>query len=353
MKRIGKRIVCVLLAAVLLGACAFSAFAANEYMLNAHWKAVVGSEATQMLENGDTFVLFCYRATCGNSKYIGAKVLEDWMDTYGKDVYGVDVDGDDGTPAFVWAAMNKTSGTLPFVAFVRDGVAQAFSPEDDLVAYADMLNDTFFTFYTDVTRVSLSVETTPDKTVYNTGEPLDTTGMTLRMVCADGSEEIVKTGYTCVGFSSDEPGHKTVTVRYRNLETKFTAVVNTPDGKPAVWVVQPAKDKLRYGNTTTLTADFCNLPEDVQVEWTYAVKTIRGIRTVQGTGPRFGVKADGFTQKVTVTAAATTADGSPILNANGEAVVATHTIRFQNNIFFRLQFFFENLFNRSGCGSEI
>ncbi len=348
-----RRFVCLLLAAALIGACGFAAAAANEYMENAHWKSVTGSEAAHMFENGETFVLDCYRASCGNSKYVGAKVLMDWMDTYGKDVCGVDVDASDGVPAFVWTALGKKSATLPFVAFVRDGKVTAYSPEGDLTAFSELLNDTFFAFYPDVTRVSLTILTPPDKTVYQTDEPLDTTGMTLRAVHADGSEEIVSDGFACSGFSSAVPGHRTVTVTYNGMQTTFAVAVNTPDGEPSVWIEQPAKSKLRYGSSATLTADFCTLPADARVEWTYSFRDIHGTQTQNGTGTTLSLTAKGYSQTVTVTAAAIAADGSPILDRNGEAVTAQHAIRFQNNVFYRLWVFFENLFSRSGCGSQL
>ena len=160
-------------------------------------------------------------------------------------------------------------------------------------------------------------------------------------------------GFVCNGFSSDTPGHKTVTVSYDGMQTSFTAAVNTPDGKPSLWVVQPAKSKLPYGYTTRLTVDWCNMPDYVQVEWKYSFRTIRAIETKTGTGTAFPVSAKGFTQNVTVTAAALDANGNPIRSADGEPVTAEHTIRFQNNVFYRLQYFFDRLFDRNGCGSEI
>ena len=353
MKSFGRRVFCVILAAALVCVCGMSAFAVNEYMNHARWQSVTGSEAAAKYQNGDAFVLDCYRSTCGNSKYIGAKVLMDWMDLYGKDVYGVDVDAKDGVPSFVWEALGKTSATLPFVAFVRGGEVQAFSPEGDMTAFVDAINDAFFAFYTDVTRVSLNMLTPPVKTVYTTGEPLDLTGMTLEAVRPDGSRETVTDGFECTGFSSDTPGHKTVTLTFDGMQTSFTAVVNTPDGKSAVWIEQPARSKLRYGYKTRLTADWCNMPDDIHVEWTYSVRTIRGIENKTETGTDVVLTAEGFSQKVTVTLAAIGADGSPILNSDGEAVTTTHTIRFQNNVFYRLLYFFEKLFDRDGCGSEI
>ncbi len=353
MKTFFKRIVSALLAVSLLCACGFAVFGVNEYMLNPRWKGIAGSETVKMLESGERFVLFCYRSTCGNSKYIGAKVLMDWMDVYGKEIYGVDVDASDGVPAFVWSAMGKKRATLPFVAFVQNGQAQAFSPEGDLTAFADGINDAFFAFYPDVTRVSLTIVTPPDKTVYQTNEPLDTTGMTLQAMRPDGSAETVTEGFVCSGFSSDTPGHKTVTVSFDGMETSFVAAVNTPDGKPSVWFVQPARTKLRYGYTTRLTADFCNLPEDTTMEWTYTLRTVHGTQTKSGTGMSFPLTAEGFSQTVTVTAKAVRADGVPILIGDGEAVTAQHAIRFQNNVFFRIWLFFEKLFDRDGCGSEI
>lgn len=353
MSRYLKRIACVFLAAALLCACGFGAFAVNEYMKHDRWHAIAGSEATKKAENGDTFVMMCYRNTCGNCKYIGANVVMEWMDTYGKDVYGVDVDGQDGVPSFVWTAMGKTSATLPFLAFVRDGEAQAYSPEGDLEAFAEEMNDAFFAFFDDVARKSLSVVTMPDKTVYTTGEALDLTGLTVQLTRTDATTETLTEGFTCTGFSSDKPGHKTITVSYEDVQTTFVVAVNTPDGKPAVWVEQPAKAKLPYANTARLTADYCNLPQDAHLEWSYQYLTIRGKQSVSETGTSVRMTADGFTQNVTVTVTAVGADGQTILTENGEAVTSSHTIRFQNNIFYRLKALIDKLLGRGGCDSEV
>ncbi len=353
MRKTLKRIACALLAAMLLGTCAFGAFAVNEYMKHDRWHAITASEAVKKLNDGDTFVMMCYRTGCGNCKYIGANVVMEWMDTYDKDVYGVDVDASEGVPSFIWDAMGKTSATLPFLAFVQNGKAQAFSPEGDLEAFAEKLNDTFFSFFDDVARKSLTVVTMPEKTVYNTGETLDTTGLTLELVRKDATTETLTDGYTCTGFSSDQPGHKTITVSYEDVQTTFVVAVNTPDGKPAVWVEQPAKSKLPYKNSTRLTADYCNLPEDAHMEWSYQYTTIRGKQSVTQNGASVVLTAEGFSQNVTVTVTAVGADGKTIVNGNGDPVTATHTIRFQNNIFYRLKALIDKLLGRGGCESEV
>lgn len=61
--------------------------------------------------------------------------------------------------------------------------------------------------------VGIVISKNPDKTVYQTGEALDVSGMEIRMIRADGSEETIS-DYTLDGFDSTSQGSKTVTVSY-------------------------------------------------------------------------------------------------------------------------------------------
>ena len=77
-----------------------------------------------------------------------------------------------------------------------------------------------------VTLTSISVNTHPLKTVYEIGEPLDTTGLVLKLTYSDDSTDTVTSGFTTSGFSSATAGTKTVTVQYGGLTTSFIVTVN-------------------------------------------------------------------------------------------------------------------------------
>ena len=72
----------------------------------------------------------------------------------------------------------------------------------------------------------VSVVTLPYKTNYVTDDVLDTTGLTLRAKYADGTEEVVSTGFTVTGFDASSEGEKTVTVAYYDAKTSFTVNVD-------------------------------------------------------------------------------------------------------------------------------
>lgn len=69
---------------------------------------------------------------------------------------------------------------------------------------------------------SISIETLPDKTVYEHGQILDTTGMTVRAHYSDGSSELV-TGWSIVGSQTLNYGTDHVTVSYSESDVTVTA----------------------------------------------------------------------------------------------------------------------------------
>ena len=77
-----------------------------------------------------------------------------------------------------------------------------------------------------VTLSSIAIATAPAKTVYEIGEALDTTGLTLTATYSDGSTVSVTSGYTVSGFTSATAGEKTVTVTYEGKTATFTVTVN-------------------------------------------------------------------------------------------------------------------------------
>lgn len=79
----------------------------------------------------------------------------------------------------------------------------------------------------DAAPAALTVEQLPLRTVYRTGETLDHSGLILRLIYSDDSAELVSSGYTVEGFSSEATGIKTLTVTYENLTATFDVEVVT------------------------------------------------------------------------------------------------------------------------------
>ena len=104
---------------------------------------------------------------------------------------------------------------------------------------------------------SIAVATAPIKTVYQLGEALDTTGLTLTLRYGDGSTDTLSDWYTVSGFDSATAGTKTVTVTYRGKSTSFNVTVKAPVTLAGIAVAtQPTKTVYQLGeelNTAGLT----------------------------------------------------------------------------------------------------
>ncbi len=104
---------------------------------------------------------------------------------------------------------------------------------------------------TENTLQSITV-TPPKKLSYMQGESLDTTGMTVTAVYADGSKKTVTEGYTLSGFSSEKVGECKVTVSYQNKTAAFTATITQKVYQPGMYeiIAQPYVN-LRAGADTS------------------------------------------------------------------------------------------------------
>lgn len=72
---------------------------------------------------------------------------------------------------------------------------------------------------------SLSVSRYPNKTEYQIGDSLDTTGLQLELKNSDGSTSYITDGFSISGFSSDSAGKKTIVVSYQGKTTSFFVTV--------------------------------------------------------------------------------------------------------------------------------
>ena len=331
-----QKAVCVLLAVFLLtGSAVLTADAANQYRRNRHWQAVTAERAVQMYEQGESFILYCYRATCSNCQTVGNQLLTEWMDGDGTDVCGLSVDGVGGIPDFVFSV--RKSRTLPFVAFVRDGQVLSFSKEGTLDEYMQTLRNVYAVYREGgLLQNRLTVITLPDVLRYPVGAEPDYTGLVLRADYTDGRTQTVTQGYTVSDVSTDTPGRKTVTVTYDGIQTSFDIRVDTPDGTPAVRIMPLENAEIRFGRTLTLSADTDNMPPDARITWRCGVRAPFAAKTLTGEGDTFSVTASGVPQTVAVYASITAPDGSVFAETQ-------QSVRFDNGLQSRFLYWLEML----------
>ncbi|MBQ4338759.1 MAG: bacterial Ig-like domain-containing protein [Clostridia bacterium] len=87
-----------------------------------------------------------------------------------------------------------------------------------------------------VTLSSISINTNPDKMVYEIGEAFDSSGLTLKATYSDGSSEIISSGFTCSSVNTSAAGSKRVTVTYGGKTAALNITVKNPVTVSAVAV---------------------------------------------------------------------------------------------------------------------
>lgn len=104
-----------------------------------HWIESSASALTEKRNAGDVFVSIYYSEICFSSGP-WRLFVEEWMNEYGIDVYGVDTDEDE-IPIWVWAGLSGRSVTLPVIC-VTDGTSYAcFSGKDSTRAIQERVRE--------------------------------------------------------------------------------------------------------------------------------------------------------------------------------------------------------------------
>ena len=126
-----------------------------------------------------------------------------------------------------------------------------------------------------VTLEKIEVATAPNKTVYQIGESLDTTGLTLKATYSDKTTKTITSGYTVSGFDSSVAGPKTVTVSYNGKNTTFTVTVQQREVDPDAPKIIIDSVKAAAGEMVTVEARLENNPGINSVSMKIAYDTTR------------------------------------------------------------------------------
>ena len=106
---------------------------------------------------------------------------------------------------------------------------------------------------------SIDVVTSADKTVYEVGEEIDTSGLSLKVKYKDGSEEVVNDGWM-VTYDTSSVGEKQVNIIYGEKNISYQITVNQGE---------LPKLSLNYSNLDILYGTGIQLIADVQTKYDY------------------------------------------------------------------------------------
>lgn len=125
--------------------------------------------------------------------------------------------------------------------------------------------------------VSAQIETAPYKTMYYTGDALDTSGLSLILTYSDASTAIITDGFAVSGYDSSSAGYKTITVSYGGKSATFTVLVKTPS-------ITLGTDNLALNIGETYTVSVATDPagQPVSVTQTGSAVTVNNLGVITG-----------------------------------------------------------------------
>ncbi len=94
--------------------------------------------------------------------------------------------------------------------------------------YSTNSNLTLYAVWEKIVLDKVEIKFPPTKTIYNTGESLDTSGLTLTLTYSDGTVKNITSGFSVSGFDSSKSGKQTVYVSYDGKKVKYSVTVKEP-----------------------------------------------------------------------------------------------------------------------------
>lgn len=112
-----------------------------------------------------------------------------------------------------------------------------------------------FSFPVQVVRaeiVGIKVQTEPEKTEYFVGEKVDASGLSITVQYSDGSEETLKTGFTCEEKTLEKAGKSDVEVTYSDMTASFAVTAKKDTVTGVTLKTAPGKTEYYEGDELSL-----------------------------------------------------------------------------------------------------
>ena len=233
MKNIKKALSLLLSVLILTSAFVFAFPAEVKYYSNSLFKVVTPKELDTMYKKGDKFIVMLYDPDDSYSEDVGKNIINVWMNTYDKVIYGLIIPGNEENivddAAWVWENAADSQGYLwtPVEMFIDGGEIKSVI-QDNIENKNDILMTTFKTFYgiTDAEIEGISIKSYPDKERYGIGEEFDSTGLALNVHYSDGKIVPAYAGFDISGFDSSREHDIDVLVTYQGFTISIPVSVS-------------------------------------------------------------------------------------------------------------------------------
>ena len=130
-------------------------------------------------------------------------------------------DSYDGTGLVVNVTYNNGTNKDITTGFTTSGFSSATAGKNTVTVSYEGFTATFDVTIKAVELTGIEIAKQPNKTTFNTGDELDTTGLVLTLKYNNGTTGITDTGYTVSGYDTNTAGEQTITVTYQGFTATY------------------------------------------------------------------------------------------------------------------------------------
>ena len=169
-------------------------------------------------------------------------------------------DSYDGTGLVVNVTYNNGTNKDITTGFTTSGFSSATAGKNTVTVSYEGFTATFDVKIKAVELTGIEIAKQPNKTTFNTGDELDTTGLVLTLKYNNGTTGIADTGYTVSGYNKDTAGEQTITVTYQGFTAtyKVTLIQSYADYAEVDAAISAANAKIATGFYTDESVEALN-----------------------------------------------------------------------------------------------
>ena len=169
-------------------------------------------------------------------------------------------DSYDGTGLVVNVTYNNGTNKDITTGFTTSGFSSATAGKNTVTVSYEGFTATFDVTIKAVELTGIEIAKQPNKTTFNTGDELDTTGLVLTLKYNNGTTGTTDTGYTVSGYNTDTAGEQTITVTYQGFTAtyKVTLIQSYADYAEVDAAISAANAKIATGFYTDESVEVLN-----------------------------------------------------------------------------------------------